>query len=154
SCLVDTPPGRSQTCSPRARPEDKSMNPLVVLLMAASTAGADPAPVVQAPITSVPAYSYTEPGQTEESRPRLFGRIRRLFRRNSQPTEQWPATSYPAPSSGVAGSNVWGTMPPAASASPQTTPPGPSPTPVLRPAPAASPPEASPARRLPAGSPF
>ena len=133
------------------------MNPLAVLLIAASTTAADPLPVAQGPVTPVPAYSYSEPGSaatTEGSRPRLFSRIRKLFRRESQPADQFPATSYPASASGSAGSNVWGTMPPAASVSPQATPTGPTAPAILRPVPATPAPEAGPVRRMPTGSPF
>ena len=132
------------------------MNALVVLLIAASPA-ADPVPVAQAPVTSAPAYSYTVPGSattTEESRPRLFSRIRKLFRRNSQPSDVYPATSYPAPSSGVAGSNVWGTMPPGGSSSPQVVGSGSTTAPALTPVPATTAPDTGAPKKLPAGNPF
>ncbi len=131
------------------------MNALVVLLMTASTA-ADPVPVVQAPAAPAPTYTYTVPdsaGTTEEGRPRLFSRLRRLFRRGSQPSDPQPTTVYPAPS-GATAPNVWGTMPPAGSASSAATSPGSSAAPILRPVPAAPLPETAPARRLPSGSPF
>ena len=130
------------------------MNALVVLLMATSPA-ADP--VAQAPVTSAPTYTYTVPGSattTEESRPRLFSRIRKLFRRNSQPSDVYPATSYPAPSSGVAGSNVWGTMPPGGSSSPQVVGSGSTTAPVLTPVPTTTTPDTGAARKLPTGNPF
>jgi len=133
------------------------MNALLVVLMAASTTAADPVPPAQGAVTSVPAYTYSEPasaGTTDGSRPRLFGRIRKLFRRGSQSSDSMPVTTYPASSGGAVGSNVWGTTIPAASASAPVTSSGPAASPVLRPVPAAPESETGTVRRMPAGSPF
>ena len=129
------------------------MNPLVVLLMAASTTAADPLPVAQGTTTPVPVYSYSEPasaGTTDSSRPRLFSRIRKLFRRGSQPADESPVTAAPAATR--VNTSVWGTTSPqpVTSVVPNTTVP-------LRPVPAVTPPPeiGSPAaQRMPTGSPF
>ena len=128
------------------------MNPLVVLLIAASTTAADPMPVAQGTTTPAPVYSYSEPasaGTTDSSRPRLFSRIRKLFRRGSQPADEVPMTITPAPTRAT--TSVWGTT------SPQpVTSVVPSATAPLRPVPTVTPPPeiGGPAQRMPTGSPF
>jgi hypothetical protein len=124
------------------------MTPLFVLLLAASTA-ADPVPVVQGPTTAAPVVTYSDGSASTASgnRPRLFSRLRSLFRRNSPASEPVPvtyATSTP---------NVWGSTapPPAVTSTPVTTPVT---TPALRPVPSAPPPQTAPAQKMPAGSPF
>jgi hypothetical protein len=135
------------------------MNAIVVLLMTASTTAADPMPVVQGTTTPVPVYSYSEPmssGTTDNGRPRLFGRIRKLFRRGSQPSEQMPVTTYTTTPSGSTVSNVWGgSMAPPLAGSPAATSSGTTTaTPVLRPVPTSTSPDSGSAKRMPAGSPF
>jgi hypothetical protein len=124
------------------------MTPLFALLVAASTA-ADPLPAAQGPTTPAPVYTYTPPASdvpTDGSRPRLFSRLRRLFRRDSQPADQGPVT-YPTTTAPT--TNVWGSTapPPAVTTTPTTTP-------ALRPVPSAPPVQTAPAQKMPAGSPF
>jgi hypothetical protein len=133
------------------------MNPLVVLLMAASTTAADPLPVVTMPAAPVPAYAYTEPasaGTTERSRPHLFSRLRKLFHHGSPSAQPAPVTAYPALPGSPTEWNVWGAMPSSASVTPPTIAPAPAAAPLLRPVPVAAPPDNDSPKRMPAGSPF
>jgi hypothetical protein len=133
------------------------MNALVVLLMATSTTAADPVTVVQGPTTSVPSYSYAQPNWSapapEESRPRLFGRLRNFFNRRSSPSaDQAPVNTYPTSPTVMSRSNVWGNSTPVttpATVTSETAQP-----PLLRPVPTSTAPETAPAQRMPTGSPF
>jgi hypothetical protein len=126
------------------------MTPLFVMLLAASTA-ADPVPVVQGPTTAAPVVTYSDgsASTTSGNRPRLFSRLRGLFRRNSPASEPVPVTySTSTP-------NVWGSTapPPAVTSTPVVTT-TPVTTPALRPVPSAPPSQTAPAQKMPAGSPF
>ena len=120
------------------------MSPLCVLLMAASATAADPLPMSQGTTTPAPAYSSSEP--TDGGRPRLFSRIRKFFRRESQPSDQLSATTYPA---SPGGPSVRENTTPA----PGTSSGPAAPVPV-RPVPLLPPREMDPTRRPPIGSPF
>jgi hypothetical protein len=130
------------------------MNALVVLLMT-SVPAADPLPANPAPL---PSYSYGQTswsGQPEENRPRLFGRIRGLFRRRSQGADQVVPDSAPAYSSSwtvpgtAAGRPVISSGPSLSSPVVSPVPAGSSP--VIRPTPAYTTRQGSPAQRMPGG---
>src|SRR5947209_3714468 len=82
-------------------PKDERMNALVLLLMT-SVPAADPLPATTAAPAPFPSYTYGQgswSGQSEDSRPRFFGRIRGLFRRRSEGTNQVAPDTAPAYSS-------------------------------------------------------
>jgi hypothetical protein len=141
------------------------MNALVVLLMTAVPA-ADPLPTTSAAPAPFPSYSYTQnswSGQSDDNRPRFFGRIRGIFRRRSQGGDQAVPDSAPAYSSswnavpGTVGGTVGGPAAgrPVISSAPSPSSPGissaPASSPVIRPTPAYNTREGSPAQRMPSG---
>jgi hypothetical protein len=133
------------------------MNTLVLLLASNLAAGGDPVRVIQyspAPTPTVISSDNSWNGQAQESRPRLFPRLRALFSRRSQSSDQVPVDSYPSYPRGAtvpspATSQIISPAP-VSSPSVYTGPTGPA---IAAPSAAAAP-SASAPQRMPAGNPF
>jgi hypothetical protein len=136
------------------------MNTLVLLMATSFASAGDPVTVIQYSPTPTPASVSPDTGwtgQSQDSRPRFFPRIRALFSRRSQTGDQMPPDSYPSyqrgasVSTAVPNSTVISPAPISSSPSVYSGPTGPS---ISAPAASSSTPSYSTPQRMPTGNPF